>query len=58
MPPLSYGELTLVSIALILLARSTNPDSEIGKQLCELIGKVDEGLKDIRLQMENKTSDQ
>jgi len=48
MENLSYGDLTIIGIALVKLMKGVNEDSELGKQILECIFKVDLFMVTIR----------
>lgn len=52
MDPLTLGDLTVCEIALILLMKGVDADSELGKQICECIAKIDSGITSIRAEFE------
>lgn len=54
MPFLSYGDLSICEIALIMLNKGVDPNTELGKQLCECIGKIDDMIRQVRTELENK----
>jgi|GEM_PF-3546233 len=54
MEPLNLGELTICEIALVSLMKGVNENSELGKQICEAIAKVDAWITGIRAEFENK----
>lgn len=51
---LSYGDLSICEIALIMLIKGVDPNTELGKQICECIGKIDAMIKQVRIDLENK----
>ena len=54
METLTYGELTIIGIALVNLMKGVNEDSELGKQILECICKVDLFMVSIRAEMDKK----
>lgn len=52
---LSYGDLSICELALINFSKGVDPNTELGKQLCECIGKIDDMIRQVRLEIENKT---
>jgi len=54
METLTYGDLTIIQIALVTLAKGVDPDSELGRQIYESIGKVDLFMLNIRASEDKK----
>lgn len=54
MENLTYGDLTIIQIALVALVKGVDEDSELGRQLCECIGKVDLFMLNIRSSEDKK----
>ena len=54
METLTYGDLTIIALALISLTKGVNEDSEIGKQIFECLAKVDLFMISIRAAEDKK----
>ena len=54
MENLTYGDLSIIAIALLLLMKSTDENSEIGRQILEGIAKVDILMLGIRSSMDKE----
>ena len=54
METLTYGDLTICELALVLLMKGVSEDSELGKQILECIAKVDLLVLGIRADTDKK----
>lgn len=54
MDELTYGDLTICEIALVLLMKGVSEDSELGKQILECISKIDLLILGIRAETDKK----
>ena len=54
METLSYGDLTICEMALILFMKGVSEDSELGKQILECIAKIDLLILSIRAETDKK----
>jgi len=54
MDQLTLGDLVIIEISLIALMKGVDENSELGKQICEAIAKVDARITAIRAEFESK----
>lgn len=52
MDQLTLGDLVIIEIALVSLIKGVDENSELGKQICECIAKVDVRITAIRAEFE------
>ena len=56
MQHLTYGDFTILAIALVNLMKGVNEDSELGKQILECLSKVDLFMIGIRAEEDKKNA--
>jgi len=56
METLTYGDLTICAIALVILMKGVDEDSELGKQILECIAKIDLFMLATRAEQDKKNA--